>query len=136
MQQSQCTYTSDYIFLYNIRLVLIMLGEKIKFIRKELKMSQQAFAEYSSIPKTTLARIETGEVEYPRIDVLLKLMKLGYSPEYLLLEEKEHTPTEEILKNMPEDKQEVYKLLEKALNKDSSAIDGLIILLKSLKSKK
>ncbi len=113
-----------------------MLSKKLKLIRKELKMSQQAFAEHTDIPQSTIASIEKGTVEYPRIDVLLKLMKLGYSADYLLLEEKEHTPTEEILRNLPEDKLEMHKLFEKALNADSSAIDGLIILLKSLKAKK
>ncbi len=113
-----------------------MLSKKIKLIRKELGMSQQAFADYTGIPQGTIASIEKGAVKYPRVDVLLKLMELGYSADYLLLGEKEHSPAEEILKNLPEEKLEVHKLLEKALIGDNSAIDGLIILLKSLKAKK
>ncbi len=113
-----------------------MLGEELKFIRKNLGMSQQAFAEHTGIPQGTIANIEKGAVKYPRVDVLLKLMELGYSADYLLLGEKGHISTEEILKNLPEEKLEVYKLLEKALIGDNSAIDGLIILLKTLKAKK
>lgn len=113
-----------------------MLKDKLKKIREEMKMSQQAFAEYTGIPQTTISRIEIGEVEYPRIDILLKLMKLGYSAEYLLLEEKERAPIEEVRKNMSEEKKEIHRLVERALDGDPSAIDGLMILWKTLKTKK
>lgn len=113
-----------------------MFGKKLKKIREDLGLSQKGLSDLTEIPKSTIDAIENNKVKYPRMDVLQKLAKLGYSPEYLLLGEKEREPVEEILKKMPEDKLEVYKIVQKALDGDPSALENLKFLLKGLEAKK
>lgn len=113
-----------------------MFGRRLKKIREDLGVSQKGLSELTGIPKSTIDAIENDKVKYPRMDVLQKLTKLGYSPEYLLLGEKEREPAEEVLKKMPKDKLEVYKVVQKALDGDASALENLKFLLKGLESKK
>ncbi len=113
-----------------------MIGERIKEIREKLELSINGFSKISKIPASTIRDIESGKVKHPRSDVIEKLMSMGYSAEYLLLDDRKRDPVEEVLKRLPPDKLEIHYLVEKALNGDSSALENLKFLLKGLEAKK
>ena len=51
----------------------IDIGKRIKYWRKEKRMTQYTLAKKADIPYTTLAKIEAGLVMNPRMDTLIKI---------------------------------------------------------------
>ena len=51
----------------------IDIGKRIKYWRKEKRMTQDTLAKKADIPYTTLAKIEAGLVMNPRMDTLIKI---------------------------------------------------------------
>lgn len=61
------------------------LGNKIKGLRLEFKLSQDELARKADVPYTTLTKIETGVIKKPSVFVMAKIAKtLNVSIEQLL----------------------------------------------------
>ena len=61
------------------------IGENIKKRRTKLGLSQENFAQKSSVKYTTLTKIETGVIKKPSVVLVAKIAKaLGVSIEDLL----------------------------------------------------
>ena len=61
------------------------IGENIKKRRTKLGLSQEDFAQKSSVKYTTLTKIETGVIKKPSVVLVAKIAKaLGVSIEDLL----------------------------------------------------
>ena len=59
-------------------------GEKLKTLRKELKLTQQQLAERVGVAKSVVSYYESGE-RYPSYDVLVKLARIFHvTTDYLL----------------------------------------------------
>ncbi len=62
----------------------VSYSNRIRSLRKKLKMTQKQMAEQLFIDQSTLATYENGTIEIP-IDILVKLSKMyGISVDYLL----------------------------------------------------
>ena len=63
---------------------LLGIGEKLKQLRKQKKLSQVTLAERLGVSKSVISAYE-NEVHLPPYDVLLKLLRIfGVSTDYLL----------------------------------------------------
>ncbi len=63
----------------------INIGENVKKCRVKLGLSQEDFAQKSSVKYTTLTKIETGVIKKPSVILMAKIAKaLGVSIEDLL----------------------------------------------------
>lgn len=51
------------------------IGDKLKQIRKEKNLTQDALARKAEIPYTTLTKIETNVITKPTIQTVMKLAK-------------------------------------------------------------
>lgn len=49
------------------------IGEKIQKIRNKKGLTQEELARIASVPYTTLAKIESGQVKNPTINTLIKV---------------------------------------------------------------
>lgn len=64
------------------------LGEKIRKRREELGLNQVDLAELTGIPQGNLSRFETGHIQWPRGNCIVKLADaLQVTTDYLLREE-------------------------------------------------
>lgn len=52
------------------------IGERIRKARTEKRMTAKVLSEHSKVPEKTIYRIETGEVEDPRISSILPLIEV------------------------------------------------------------
>jgi transcriptional regulator with XRE-family HTH domain len=60
------------------------LGKRIKKIREERGLNQEAFSKDLGISRTGLAKLELGEQSNPGAQLIAKLVELGYNANWLL----------------------------------------------------
>ena len=61
------------------------MGERIKRLRKEHKMSQEELGQYLGVGKTAIHKYENGDVEnIPRSGIIKMAYKFNVTPEYIL----------------------------------------------------
>jgi transcriptional regulator with XRE-family HTH domain len=51
----------------------ILIGDKVKFWRKDRGLTQDSLAKNSSVPYTTIAKIESGVIKNPSIQTVVKI---------------------------------------------------------------
>lgn len=61
-----------FVFIKNHIIMLLSIGESIKFRRKELKITQLHLAELAGVSKNTIYKIERGEAN-PSLDILTRI---------------------------------------------------------------
>mgnify|MGYP001057154396 CR=1 FL=1 len=70
------------------------LSKKLVLLRQKKGWSQIDFARAADIPQPTICRLESGDIEQPKIMTLMKIARaLEVSSDYLLSEEYEFTQT-------------------------------------------
>lgn len=91
----------------------ILIGRKIKEIRKKNKLTQENFCEQIGIEPSSLSNIENGK-SFPSMQTILKIMeKFNAKPqdffnfEYLKDEESLEEEIIEIIKRQPYDKKQI-----------------------------
>ena len=97
----------------------VLIGRKIKEIRKKNKLTQENFCEQIGIEPSSLSNIENGK-SFPSMQTVLRIMeKLGATPddffnfEYLQNENELETGIIKIVKNLPyEKKQILYRIIK------------------------
>ncbi len=97
----------------------VLIGRKIKEIRKKNKLTQENFCEQIGIEPSSLSNIENGK-SFPSMQTVLRIMeKLGATPddffnfEYLQNENDLETGIIKIVKNLPyEKKQILYRIIK------------------------
>jgi transcriptional regulator with XRE-family HTH domain len=113
------------------------IGTRIKYRRKELKMSADKLAEILGKDRSTIYRYEKGDIENLPLDILEPIAQaLGTTPAYLMgweEDKKENTPEDFILsegekilinvfRQIPEEKQKAFiemgRLYANSLKKD------------------
>jgi transcriptional regulator with XRE-family HTH domain len=60
-------------------------GERLKKVREKRGWDQQELAKHAAVPYMTIWRLEKGNHDYPRVDVLKRLAQtLGCTSDYLI----------------------------------------------------
>jgi transcriptional regulator with XRE-family HTH domain len=102
--------------------IKILLGKRIKELRKRKGLTQEKVAEFVGIDTGSLSNIETGKY-YPTAENLEKIIKiLETSPEDLFVIEHLQTETDlvseinKMLNAHPDKIQDVYKMLKGLFN--------------------
>lgn len=60
------------------------LGKRIKKIREERGLNQEAFSRELGISRASLAKLELGEQNNPGAQIISRLVELGYNANWLL----------------------------------------------------
>lgn len=82
-----------------------LFGKNIKFLRKQLKLTQEQFAEKIGIDISTVSKMEKG-IHFPTADNLNKIInRLGLEPSFLCIREKDY--------NIEQAYQEILASIEK-----------------------
>lgn len=97
----------------------LLIGKKIKEIRKKYNLTQENFCEQIGIEPSSLSNIENGK-SFPSMLTVLRIMeKLGASPEdffnyeYLKNEKDLEAEMFDIIKQLPyEKKQIIYRIIK------------------------
>lgn len=97
-------------------------GEKLRYIRDDLKMTQKKFAEAIGIPQPTLCAYETGRIK-PTVDSVTNIAeKLGISVSALIESDFENKETDHYLIVLSEDRiknePDIKQMCDEALHKE------------------
>jgi len=87
----------------------IEIGERIRKIRKQLKMSREAFAELINISDIFLGQIERGERSLSIMTLSSISTSTGVSTDYILFGTPEETPTLKKITNIVENASDNFK---------------------------
>lgn len=121
------------------------LSERIKLVRKKLKMTQAAFGEVIGISRDTVANIENGRIDIK--DVFVKSICREFNVDYAWLitgagemfvdsDEEFLEKIDRIMVDSSEDRKNMIKTLLYASDEDIEAVSRLVEYFYSLKSKK
>ncbi len=87
----------------------IEVGERIRKIRKQLKMSRETFAELINISDIFLGQIERGERSLSIMTLASISTSTGVSTDYILFGTPEETPTLKKITNIVENASDNFK---------------------------
>ncbi len=66
-------------------LTMTKIGDRLRRLRRERMLTQLQLAERAGVAHTTISRIESGAIEYPRFDTIRDLAAaLGVDPAELV----------------------------------------------------
>lgn len=106
---------------------LMSFGERLRKIRTEQGLTVKELSEASKVPEKNIYRVETGEVEDPRLSTILPLISaLNCSADELMFDEQEFTKLgrlRQLFLEFPEFRDEHKDLLLKVIQRINLAYD-------------